>query len=87
MKNKILILIFILGVFFISAILIFLNKDQTQTLISPSLKAILPIRATSTPTLKPTPTPIEFHFDKTTDLKSELEKVSPQVLDSDFSEF
>lgn len=37
------------------------------------------------PQLTPTPTPVEFKFDKNTDLKKELESINPQVLDEDFS--
>jgi len=42
---------------------------------------------------QPTPTPVPattpnapktFQFDSSTDLKAELEKVNPQILDSDF---
>lgn len=43
----------------------------------------------STPTLTPAPivkpnAPKTYFFDSSTDLKMELEKVNPQVLDSDF---
>lgn len=43
----------------------------------------------STPNLIPAPivkpnAPKTFQFDSSTDLKQELEKVNPQVLDSDF---
>lgn len=38
------------------------------------------------PTSTPAPTPKTFKFDSSTDLKKELESISPQVLDSDFEE-
>lgn len=36
------------------------------------------------PTLTPAPTPKTFKYDAATNLKQELEKVNPQVLESDF---
>ena len=44
-------------------------------------------KVTSSPTPASTPKyPKTFKFDRTTDLKMELEKVNPQVLDSDFEQ-
>ena len=40
--------------------------------------------AASTPTPIPPNAPKTFSFDSSTDLKMELEKVNPQILDSDF---
>lgn len=37
-----------------------------------------------TPTISPTPTPISFKFSSSTDLKSELQTVDPQIKDADF---
>lgn len=66
------ILIIIVGMFWV-----FLNGNKSDKLANPS-----PV-----PTDTPVPTPNApktFKFDSTTDLKLELEKVNPQVLDSDF---
>lgn len=49
---------------------------QTNTLVNPGTPSSTPV---STPNA-----PKTFHFDSFTDLKAELEKVNPQVLDSDF---
>ncbi len=49
--------------------------------ISKTSLVVQPIPS-NTPT--PAPTPKTFKFDKSTDLKKELEGVNPQVLDSDF---
>ena len=38
------------------------------------------------PSSSPIPTPREFQFDASTDLKSELDNIDPQVLESDFPE-
>lgn len=38
----------------------------------------------SVPTVAPSVVPKTFQFDRSTDLKKELEKVNPQILDSDF---
>jgi len=51
------------------------NKGKSGDLVKP-------------PVVTPTPLPTEglktFKFDESTDLKAELEKVNPQVLDADF---
>lgn len=39
---------------------------------------------TSTSVASPSPTPKNFRFDRTTDLRSELNKINPEVLESDF---
>ncbi len=43
-------------------------------------------KSTPTPTVIPAPpnAPKTFNFDSSTDLKAELEKINPQILDSDF---
>mgnify|MGYP001596331852 FL=1 len=48
-------------------------------------KMISPFSGTvQTPVPSPTPIKKEFKFNSSTDLKVELEKVNPQILDSDF---
>lgn len=47
--------------------------------------AFMPVEPSVVPTPIPTPNaPKTFEFDSSTDLEVELEKVNPQVLDSDF---
>lgn len=66
------ILIIVVGMFWVV-----LSGNKSDKLANPS-----PV-----PTDTPAPTPNApktFKFDSSTDLKAELEKVNPQVLDSDF---
>lgn len=42
------------------------------------------VLSSASPTPSPAPTPKTFKFDKSTDLKKELETINPQVLESDF---
>lgn len=86
MKSKLLtifLLLVFIGVFLFLGKLIFLRSAPGQ-LISSKLTTQVPFieQPTSTPT--PTPTPIIFHFDKSTNLKSELETINPEVQDNDF---
>ena len=56
-------------------------------LVNPGFNPLGTILQKTDSTPEPTPnikTPKEFKFDATTDLKMELEKVNPQVLESDF---
>ncbi|MBI2020795.1 hypothetical protein HYS94_05300 [Candidatus Daviesbacteria bacterium] len=59
--------------------------DKTKGLVSPQLPKIF---NKSTPIPEPTAVPPNapktFQFDESTDLEAELEKINPQVLDSDF---
>lgn len=59
---------------------------QAKTLFSPGgLLGGKQVEITPNPTPIPTPdAPKTFKFDSSTDLKAELDKVNPQVLDSDF---
>lgn len=66
--------------------LVFLNfkNSQIKNLTSPGL--------TSTniqgpkKNIEPTAAPVVYKFDKSTDLRSELEKVNPEVAKSDFTD-
>lgn len=85
MKSKLLAIL--LSLVFIG-ILIFLGKlifngASPQQLITSNLKTQSP-NAAKQPAPTPTPTPIIFHFDKSTDLKSELDTINPEVKDDDF---
>ena len=57
-------------------------------LVGPTfIQQIISQQPSPTPAPSPTPNaPKTFQFDSSTDLKMELEKVNPQVLDSDFVE-
>lgn len=90
MSKKLLFIIITITIVILMIILMG-NRSQEGSLISPHLSKIFPSQ--SAPSLAPTPTPIPvstpaapktFKFDSSTNLKEELEKVNPQVLDSDF---
>ncbi|MDP3974182.1 MAG: hypothetical protein Q8P92_05125 [Candidatus Daviesbacteria bacterium] len=60
-------------------------RNQAKQLVSPESSSNNQSEINSNPTPIPTPNaPKTFQFDSSTDLKQELEKVNPQVLDSDF---
>lgn len=61
--------------------LIFNKNKVTET----AKKITVSPNVTNQTTPTPTPTPIDYHFNKSTDLKSELDSINPEVLDSDFS--
>ena len=71
-------LLVLIGIISLLGIFVF-RKTDTQTLVSS-------INSAKNQTIQPTPTPTPqvFLFDKTTDLKSELDSINPEVLDSDF---
>ncbi len=74
--------ILIIAVIITLGILLWLKLagNKSHNLVNPQ---ILTPSETSSPV--PTPSvPKTFNFDSSTDLKVELEKVSPQILDSDF---
>lgn len=71
--NKKLLAIIILTI--IVGIWLILNSDRRGTLVNPQ---------TSMATPAPPQAPKTFKFDRSTDLKLELEKINPEVLDSDF---
>ena len=63
--------------------------NNQSLLVSPILEklAIQLTIPSPSPTLAPPKAPKTFQFDSSTDLKSELEKVNPQVLEDDFAGF
>lgn len=88
MKNElitILLLLILIAIFALFGNFLFRGLNS-QKLTSPNGKTILPqiSKQTFTPTLTPAPTPIIFHFDKSTNLQTELDSINPQVKDSDF---
>lgn len=84
MKSKLLTIF--LGLILLSAIIFLgnfiLNKNSAPT----GVEKMTALPGSISKTIKPSPTStlIEFHFDKTTDLKSELNSINPEVLNSDF---
>ncbi len=66
----------------LSTVFLLLNSKNKGILVGSGLIQSQP---TSVPTPVPTPNaPKNFQFDSSTDLKVELDKVNPQLLDSDF---
>ncbi len=83
MKSKIIYIIVITTAIFVGFLVFRFAPMGWQTkLISPHLTVV----PSPSPLPSPSPTPKTFKFDSSTDLKAELEKVNPQVLDSDFNE-
>lgn len=65
---------------------LFFGNTNSETLTSPVKKNILQTVGLqkTTPTPTPAPTIIKYSFNKSTDLKGELDSINPEVLDSDF---
>ncbi len=76
----------IICVIVIALVLFFSLGGKNNKLIAPGFTGQTKTSVTiaPTPTLSPPVAPQTFKFDRSTDLKQELEKVNPQVLDSDF---
>jgi len=71
----------------ITMVFIFVPRRWKANLVSPGFNplGVAGQKTDPTPTSIPNiKAPKEFKFDATTDLKIELEKVNPEVLDSDF---
>ena len=74
--------IFATAVVILSTVLLLLNNKNDGILVGTGF-----IKSQSTPVPTPVATPNApktFNFDSATDLEAELQKVNPQVLDSDF---
>lgn len=86
MKNRLITIFLVLILIGIILLLgnFVLNKNSVPTAIEKMTVLPKSFSQNSKPTLTPTPTPITFNFDKTTDLKAELDSINPEVLDSDF---
>ena len=80
MNKKLLVVIII----FATAVgfLFFLSKNKTE-LVDPNFNKVVNQESFPTP-VPPEAGPKTFNFDASTDLKTELESVNPQILDSDF---
>lgn len=91
MKNKFLtifLILILIGIFiFLGSI--FFGKIDYENLTSPVGNNLLQKaglqKITSPSDGRSTPTPIQYNFDKSTDLQKELDTISPAVLDSDFN--
>ncbi len=77
---------FLLGVVIILIMIWLLGGKKETRLMGPGfIQQIIHQQSIPTPAPVAKPNaPRTFNFDSTTDLKLELEKVNPQVLDSDF---
>ena len=84
MKSKTLTLILLLAT--ILTIAFFVTNKRIGSLVGPEfIQQITHSQYKSVSTPAPTPNaPKTFKFDSSTNLKDELDKVNPQVLDSDF---
>lgn len=79
MKSRVL----IIGIIaFILVGLVVIQMNNSSKKITSSLKSSSNQIINSTPT----PTPVKIIYNKTTDLKKELETVNPRVEESDFTE-
>lgn len=64
-------------------LLIFKLRSSKGEVTTPLISAATsPV--SNTPISSPTTSPRDFKFDKNTDLKNELNKVNPEILESDF---
>ena len=85
MKTKIVIFIAI-AVILTVVVFILTPREWQANLVSPIANTLkITQKSKAEPSASPNiNAPEEFKFDATADLKGELEKVNPQVLDSDF---
>lgn len=86
MKSKIIVAVCITIIVLIVGIFVLTPRGWQVNLVSPGLNPLRFGQKTE-PIPSPSPNikaPKEFKFDESTDLKVELEKINPQVLDSDF---
>lgn len=76
----------LLGVGIILILVWFLGINKEGRLVAPAfIQQIIHRQPPPAPTPVATPNaPQTFNFDSSTDLKEELDKVNPQILDSDF---
>lgn len=85
MKSKTILLSVVIIILAVLTMMKF-RTHQTETLTSPGFfpktTETAPI---SVPSPSSTPTPKNYNFDSSTDLRKELDSINPQVLDSDFN--
>lgn len=83
MKRIVLITAVVISLVVISLLIIKTTKKDSS-LVGSSLGVTIP--STPTPSISVSPTPKEFKYDSSTDLKKELDSINPEVLESDFQE-
>lgn len=85
MSRKKIPIIFIIVIIFITVIFFLTQGRQNKTLVNPG-GLLIGKTESLTPASTPAPpnAPKTFKFDGSIDLKMELDKVNPEVLDSDF---
>lgn len=86
MKSNYLLFLPVIAVILILGFYLITQKTNSLRLLAPQGKAEQSPKVAPSPTLTPTPTPPIFNYNRSTNLKEELEKVSPQVDSSDFVE-
>lgn len=69
----------IFGITILIVLWFLLGKGVSESNLTSSIPTPIPI-----PTPAPPVAPKTFQFDSLTDLQAELEKVNPQIMDSDF---
>lgn len=74
------------GILILIIVWLLIGGKNNGGLVGPAvMQQVTNSQPTSAPTPAPTPNaPKTFNFDSSTDLKAELDKVNPQILDSDF---
>lgn len=83
MKNNlftIILIIVLMGAFVAIGYFIFSSQNPSK-LVSSVTGSI-----NQKPSPTPTPTPIIYNFNSSTDLKSELDSINPEILDTDFAD-
>ena len=90
MKNRVLLLTPLALILILSGYIL-TRQSGPQKLLSPGLESFRSLETNPTSILTPiksgpTPTPIKFYYDRTTNLKNELETINPQVENQNFDE-
>lgn len=84
-KGKTILLVVILIIIIVGIYLV-LNNKKGSLVGSGFGKTLSQSTPVPSPTIPPPNAPKTYSFDSQTDLNAELEKINPQVLDSDFEE-
>jgi len=84
-KGKTILLVVILIIIIVGIYLV-LNNKKGSLVGSGFGKTLSQSTPVPSPTIAPPNAPKTYSFDSQTDLNAELEKINPQVLDSDFEE-
>lgn len=84
MKGKTLLILLIIFIFTTAVVFLIIFGKERGGLVGPSFSRIQNQDVSVQPSSVPPQAPKSFDFDSSTDLKAELEKINPEVLDSDF---